>query len=364
VTTFSIRRPGKGPLKRRTRVVGLDLGASGVRAAEVEFVPSDLAARPVVTRCAAVPLDPIAMAEGEVANAPLVTSAVREAWRRGGFTSRRAVLGLSGQQAMVRGFELPKAPLPELRAALPFAAQDAVSLKIEDCVLDYYPTAASQSQVRGLLVAAVASVVTRNVAAVAAAGVRAVRVDLAPFALARVLARGAFAHGTVAIVDVGAGGTEIVVTRDGVPQMARALPLGGTAITRAVAKATGLEDAEAEALKLQLGLGGRAGGPGPREAAARAIEGASRKLAEAVAATLRYHVRRTGQRAQGIVLVGGGGQLRGFGQFLSNWTGLPTAPGAVESFASIRGGARRGPAAPSAALPVAVGLALAGGERS
>ena len=108
--------------------------------------------------------------------------------------------------------------------------------------------------VAGLLVAAVKEAVMANVKAVQLAGLNPVEVDLLPFALSRALGSGARSRGVVAIVDVGAATTNVLITIDGVPQFARIIPAGGEDLTQALAAKLDITTEEAERYKRTLGL--------------------------------------------------------------------------------------------------------------
>ena len=94
-------------------------------------------------------------------------------------------------------------------------------------------------------------------------------VDLTSFAVVRSLSDSdALGIGSQveALVDVGARVTNIVIHHGGVPRFVRILLMGGQDITDAVAERMGVPQAQAEAMKQQLGIGlpARAWTPRPR----------------------------------------------------------------------------------------------------
>ena len=86
--------------------VGLDIGSTAVRAAEMAVGP-DL---PVVLRAAQVALPAGAVELGEVRQPEVVTEALRELWSRGGFKSREVLMGVGNQRVVVREVVLPYLP--------------------------------------------------------------------------------------------------------------------------------------------------------------------------------------------------------------------------------------------------------------
>src|SRR5690606_18101311 len=139
-------------------VVGLDIGTTHVRGAEVEQSKAPGAAGSTLLRYGQVPLPLGAVRDGEVAEPETVASALRQLWRTAGFKSRDVVLGIGNQRVLVRELEMPAMPMAQIRSSLPFQVQDLLPVAVEDALLDYYPTSTFATQtgpaVRGLLVAA------------------------------------------------------------------------------------------------------------------------------------------------------------------------------------------------------------------
>jgi type IV pilus assembly protein PilM len=319
----------------KTQTVGLDLGATHARAALVEYDRTDPhSSPPRIVKFAEVPLDPAAMRDGEVANAPLVTDAVRALFRDNKFPVKDVVIGCGGAHVTVRDLELPLAPLDQLRASLKYVVQGQLSVKVEDSLLDFYPTEIDDTHVRGLLVAAVADSIQRLVDTVAAAGITPARVDLTAFGLARALARGPYSQGVIGLVDMGASATEVVILSDGVPQMMRTLPYGGELITESVMRACSLPHPDAERLKIHLGL---AATPTDEttQAAIGQIGRRCQTLVEAIGQTFSYHLQRTGQQVVGVLVTGRAALLNGLDRYLTTTLSLPMARAAIDQLATL-----------------------------
>jgi len=130
----------------RSRVVGLDVGTSAVRAAEVEFSGGGPGrGHATLARFAQVPLPPGSVQDAEVSQPETVATALKQLWRDGGFSSRDVVLGIGSQRVVVRDLELPFGPMTQLRASLPYQVQELLPMPVEEALLDYYPPASSLS---------------------------------------------------------------------------------------------------------------------------------------------------------------------------------------------------------------------------
>jgi type IV pilus assembly protein PilM len=106
--------------------------------------------------------------------------------------------------------------------------------------------------VDGLLVASPRLPVIETVAAVEAAGLTVVRVDLASFAVLRSAAEQHVDVG--AVIDFGAHLTTIVIHHGGVPKLVRTLSRGGEELTAALAAKLEITAPEAESVKCTTGL--------------------------------------------------------------------------------------------------------------
>ena len=315
-----------------SRVIGLDIGSSAVRAAELEFGNGARSGKsaPTLVQAKEVGLPLGAVRDGEVVQPNAVSQALRQLWTSAKFESKDVIIGVGNQRVLVRDLDLPAMPLAQLKSSLPFQVGDMLPMSADDALLDYYPIdevdGPQGRMVRGMLVAAQRDTVTSNVLAVEGAGLRPVMVDLNGFALLRALARGELAQATTAFVDVGATITTVVIAAAGVPKLVRSLPSGGHHVTAAVAAALNIAVPEAENLKREIGVGLTVSPD--RQPAAEAIGQVVRTLVESVRNTLVYYQSNMpGATIEVLVLTGGGAHLPGLGQYMSSATRLPATLG-------------------------------------
>ncbi len=349
------------------RAVGLDIGTTSVRAAQVAVSRSGL----TLERIGQVALPVGAVRDGEVVDAQAVAGALRELWRRSKFGTKRVVVGVGNQKVVVRQVDLPAIPLVELRAALPFQVADLIPMPIEQAVLDFHPLEEiigddGHPRQRVLLVAAVRDMISNLTDAVALAGLTPDAVDLTPFAVLRAAGTpdGLGLTSTAeALVEVGAGVTNIVVHQGGVPRFVRILLQGGTDITAAIADRLGLPTEQAEQIKQTSALptGSAAAGVPP---ASRVLEAAAASWVEEVRGSLDYYaVQPDAVRISRIVLSGGCSMLAGLAERLSTATRMQVRP--VDIFSRIEVGrtgltdSQLAYMAPMACVPVGLALGAA-----
>ncbi len=307
----------------KTRVIGLDIGTTGVRAAEVEFDGGGpmKGAPGRVLRAGFVPLPWGAVHDGEVAEPGTVSTAIKRLWSEHRFSGKDVVIGVGNQRVLVRELDMPALPPHQLRAALPFQVEGLLPVATADALLDFHPVSTTMGaegpQVHGLLVAATAETVLANTRAVELAGLRPVMVDLNAFAVARIQSRSGFGDGVVAFVDIGARVTNVSIVADGHPRFVRVLPSGGHDVTEGLSSTLDVPPQEAEVLKRRIGIGL----PVPAEdlIAKQIVAEVTTGLVDAVRNTLVYYASSNpGGAVQQIVLSGGGSFLPGLGQYLAS----------------------------------------------
>ncbi|UDY23072.1 pilus assembly protein PilM [Nocardioides sp. Kera G14] len=204
-------------------VVGLTIVEECVRAAEVRRPSSK---NPILVRYGEVPLPPGAAGDSEIIDSDAVALALRQLWADAGFSTKRVVLGLGNRRILVRDHTVPPLPLDQIRRALPFQVQDMLPVPVEEAVLDFYPLAEEDEEVRGLLVVAVADMVTELIDTVHKAKLKVDAVDLAPFGLVRAASHRVDSDRTVMVTHIGAHTSYMVVMRAGAPVLVRIVPGG------------------------------------------------------------------------------------------------------------------------------------------
>ena len=310
------------------RVVGLDIGTAGVRAAELTLGKGGA----TLERFGQVALPLGAVRDGEVVDTEAVAAAIKQLWAQAKFSTKKVVVGVANQKVVVRQVDLPWLPTAELKKALAFQVQDYIPMPVEQAILDFHPLEeftndAGGRMVRVLLVAAARDMIDSALDAVHRAGLSPQMVDLTSFAVLRSLVTmdttGLDSVQAEALVDVGANITNIVVHQGGIPRFVRILLMGGADITDAVAERLGVPQEHAEEVKQQTGMAAVAGGT-ESTPAGRAIEATGGAFVEEVRGSLDYFMAQPGAaRIARVVLSGGGSRLGGLSERLSAATRLP-----------------------------------------
>lgn len=304
-----------------SRAIGLDIGAGGVRAAQLTLGRGGT----VLQRFGYAPLPAGAVHGGEVVDPVAVTTAVRDLWREHRFSSKHVVLGVANARVLVRPVEVPVMPPADMARALPFQVADQLPMAVDTSVLDFHPTevftaSTGQRTHRGLLVAASRDMVLAAVRAVEEAGLRVDSVDLTPFAVLRSIGEARQGRAAAeALVDVGAQVTTVIVHTGGTPRFVRILARGGDDVTDALSEALGVEPEEAEELKLDAVLD-----PAADDEVSRAVADGAQSLVDELRGSLEYYATTYPEHVvDRLVLCGGGALLTGLTDQLSRELDLP-----------------------------------------
>jgi len=322
--------------------IGLDIGTTGVRAAEVTFCKHGPGCRDhqaTLNKYGETPLPQGAVLDGEVVEQNSVVRAIKKLWSSEKFSHKNVLLGVANSRVTVRELELPWLPIQELRSSLDLHTGEHLSIPISEALLDFYPTeeheGSTGKQARGIFVGVSRDMVASNINAVETAGLSPQGVDLLPLALMRSLDAANASASTVAAVDVGARTTSITIIDDGQPRFIRLLSAGGADITDRLASLLQCPPHEAETFKHELGMAYEA--PQHLHEAAQAVIGIANNQIDQIRSTLDFYASTAGRKTgpvELLVLTGRGSMLNGFGQYLSSATRLPAMLG--DPFAPIK----------------------------
>jgi len=308
--------------------IGLDIGTSAVRAAEVTGKDPH-----TLVRFAQLALPPGAVTSGEISNVDAVATVLRDLWRRGEFHAKRVSVAVANQSVVVRQVDVPKMEEADLRSALPYQVQDYIPMPIEDALLDFIVideiAGADGPMLRVLAIAAQKTMIGGVIEALTRAGLEAEAVDLAPLAALRALLDPLPPIGersAEAIVDVGAGVTNLVVVESGTPRLVRILPAGGNDITDALVTELKMSPEDAEARKIAVGLQpeGEPVEPGP----ATVIDQRARAFIDDIRRSLEYYQSQPeSARVARVTITGGGARLPHLAERLAQSLRIPVEEG-------------------------------------
>lgn len=293
--------------------VGLDIGTSAVRAAVVQTGRGV----PVLRRYGQVSLPPGAVVAGEIMDESVVRDALVQLWKKAKLPRKRVVVGIANQRVIVRRVDLPYMTEDELTEALPFQAQEYIPIPVEEAILDFvlleeFTTPAGEPMLSVLVVAAQKEMAADVMRVVANAGIKVMAIDLQAFALVRAAVGGDLNldAGAQAVVNIGAGLTQVILLKGDAIRFLRILSLGGETFTKVLIERMGIDAEQAEHLKRRIGVaveGKPAAGVGTEERARALLTDEADLLIEEVRGSVDYYLSQAGGGNLERLLVSGNG---------------------------------------------------------
>ena len=345
--------------------VGVDFGSHTLKAAEI--VRSNGGFK--VTRIGIIQTPPGAVSKGVAANPEALAPVIRALLEDTGIRSKRVVTALGGQSAIIRLLTIPDMPEGDLERAIAFEVDRYLPAGVREVKHNYRVLGRKPqdggAQLEILLVVAAKELVDRHMAPLAAAGLTSAVMEVTPFSMVRAVApRDGNGDTATVYVDIGAESSDILIAVEERLRLARNIPIGGNALTKAIAEALGLDIDAARALKEQ-----RAQAVVEREPAGdlRQLHEAILPVLSTITTELRrsldfYQARLGDEPISKIVLTGGTAKLRHLAPFLSGELGVPVELGNPFGACETAGLAPELVADVAPMMAVAVGLALRGAQ--
>lgn len=346
---LSLKRSGKAAKS----VVGLDLDPAHLAAAEV-----NAGGGIAVTRGVVAPLDAGVLRDGEVADGPALTAALKAMWEDSNLP-RNVRLGIANQRIVVRTLDMPPLEDPKaLEAAVRVEAPDHIPMPMDEAVLDFQPLgnvdSPSGPRTRVVVVAVRREMVERYLDAVSAAGLKVAGIDLSAFALVRSMYnRGLDEDAGVLYVNV-SGLVNVAVTSGEHCLFTRAATGGLDAMVQTLADRRGLTTEHATQwlghVGLETPLEALEGDPEIIAATRAVLEEGTHELADTVRNSLNfYRMQQNAVTVDRAVLTGPAVTIAGLSSQLATSLGMPVEARTVVASDEVADAPR---------LAVAAGLAV------
>lgn len=233
-------------------VVGLDIGSSAIKLVQVSPKRDGYD----LQNLSSVPVPAEAIVDGALMNFSALGEAVNSLVKNKAVKARKAVCSISGNSVIAKVVTMPAMGKAEMDEQIQWEAEQHIPFSIQDVNLDYQILSRREGEMSVLLVAAKKDILADYEKIVAEAGLELSVMDVDALALfncfyaSHYLAdKAEFDHGLVAIVNVGASMTNILMVREGVPTFLRDVPTGGNIVTTEIQKGLQLGFEEAEAVK-------------------------------------------------------------------------------------------------------------------
>jgi len=358
-------------------VLGIDIGSYSIKAVEIHFGKKGLkvgACHELLRRDIGGPLfdesarsgsPDAATAESvdEEGSPDLKTSplgeAIAELLTSHNMQSDYAIASLPSNQISSRHLHFPFDDAKNLSQTIPFEVEDQIPFEIDDIILDWAQVRSRNGEADILAVFTPREDVGRRIEEFIDTGLAPQVLEPEGLVLANLCELFPLS-GDELLIDIGFRKTTLCWLTQGKPLAMRSIPIGGEAITEALAKDRRVDRDLAEDLKRQQGIFTGNELSSPYESALECIEQLASEIPRSQA-TLEETLGDGILAPSQIVLMGGGSQLHHLDKFLSRHTGIPTtylaalSPGESQSLIA---------AADPIIFAPALALALRGGPTS
>lgn len=340
-------------------ILGLDISTTAVKLVELSDAGKGLLR---IERYIIQPLPKDAVSDGNIANMDQVAETVRTAWKNLGTRVKNVALALPSSAVITKKILAPASLKGvDLENQIETEANQVIPFSLDEVNLDFQvlgPSPSSQDDVQVLLAAARKEKVEDRVAAVEAAGLKALIMDVESFAtqtafeqMAHLLPNGGEGQ-TVAIIDIGAQNMHINIFNNGELVYLREHGFGGSQLNNEIARRYGMTTEEAENAKRKGTL--------PESFDVEVLQPYSETLAMEIGRALQLFTTSTQyQKVDQILLAGGGAMIPGVDEVVAQRAGIPTM--VVNPFSNMTVGSRVRPqqlAVDAPSLFVACGLAM------
>lgn len=303
-------------------LIGVDISSTAVKLLQLSQTGGG---RYRVEHYAVEPLPPNAVVEKNIVEVEVVGEAIRRAYARSGARTRHAAAAVAGSAVITKLIPMPADLSDEdMEAQIEVEANQYIPYPIEEVSLDFEvlgPIRDNPDMVNVLLAASRTENVDMRVAALDLGGLAARVIDVEAFAMENAfrliadqlsVARDA----VVAVVDVGATMTTLIVLRNQRSIYSREQVFGGRQLTEEIMRRYGLSYEEAGMAKRQGGL--------PESYQSEVLEPFKEAMAQQISRLLQFFFAGSEySRVDQMVLAGGSASIAGVCPLIEAHLGVP-----------------------------------------
>lgn len=293
----------------KKKVIGLDIGTTSIKVAELNVGRSGV----TLLAFGIAPTPPQSFVGGDIIDQQTVGQVIRELVSKIKTKRKSISTGLGGMSVIVKRISIPKMDEKLIAEQIRWEAEQYIPYDINEVNLGYEilkSSSNSNENIDLLLVAAVQSHVFKYSETMSSAGLKLEVLDVSGFALANCFKKnyGDMAGQVVALLNIGAGATTMVVLENSEVVFCRDIPVGGMNYTLDLQKGLNVTQEEAEAIK----LGASTGQAVPSEAE-KILQSSHELVREEIKASFDFFLNTAkSQNISRCFVTGGGAKVSAF----------------------------------------------------
>jgi len=235
--------------KKKTHLVGLDIGSSAIKAAEIIETKTGNA----LNNFGMLNIAPGIIEEGTIKDHDAVAAAIRELFSANNLSNKNVAISIGGYSVIVKKISVQTMTEDELQETIHFEAEQYIPFDISDVNLDFQILGENEhnpNQMDVLLVAAKKEMVNDYIHLVELAGLHTVIMDIDAFALQNIFEFNyATEEESVALIDIGASKTSLNILKGYSSLFMRDVSLGCGQINQQIVSLADCSIEEAEEIK-------------------------------------------------------------------------------------------------------------------
>lgn len=288
---------------RNKGVVGLDIGSATVKLVELR---EKKGGQYSLQRIGVEPLSPEAIVDGSIMDSSLVVDAIQKLNEQTGVKTPSFATSVSGHSVIIKKIELPAMESDELAESIQWEAEQHIPFDINDVRLDYVTLSGEEpgrETMEVLLVAVKREKVNDYVSVISQSGRTPAIVDVDAFAIqnAYELNYDLDPLKVVALVNMGAGVTNINIVARGQSVFWRDISFGGNQFTEALQREFNLSFDQSELLKRGESVGSYTLGD-----ARKILDGVSAEMANEIQKTFDFFAATSSEGPIDELVLSGG----------------------------------------------------------
>lgn len=305
---------------RRKNLFALDVGSYSMKLVELKEGKKGYQ----LVNMGLAPIPPDAIVDGALMDPGAIAEAISGLLASSKVKLRDVATSIAGHSVIIKKITLASMSEEELADSIQWEAEQYVPFDISDVNLDFEilgPDPVDETQMEVLLVAAKKETIDDYTAVFAEAGLNPIVMDIDAFACQNMLELNhpPEAGEVTAIVNIGAGLTNVNILKEGLSLFVRDVASGGNQFTEAIQKRFGVGQELADSAKLGVSVDG----VDPSELKEMMVESMD-GIASEIARTLDFFLATNPDDSVDKVFVSGGGaKVAGLGPLMADKLGVP-----------------------------------------
>ena len=292
----------------KKKIVGIDIGTSSIKIAELDVGRKSS----TLIAFGMMPTPAQSYSGGEIADVQAIGDTIRQLAEKIKTKRKHCAVGMGGTSVIVKRITIPRMDERLIAEQIRWEAEQYIPYDINEVNLGFEVLRggdASSDNMDLLLVAAVQAHVFKYAEAIMASGLECSVLDVGGFSLANCFKAnyGDMSGQTIALLNIGAAVTTMVVMENSEAVFCRDIPVGGMNYTMDLQKGLDVNPEEAESIKLSVSKGQSA----PAEAAGL-VQSTHDMVAEELKASFDFFLNSArSQTINRCFVTGGGSKMTG-----------------------------------------------------